>query len=1116
MGRLRNGNVFRSLLMLLMLPAACQSMPLQLTPERTAPALPAAGLTTQAEQEQKDISPSQIAEFRAEAEAAELDEELRKQILTTYDQAQVELTRATALNADAKADNERVRTAEEVSEDLQLQIGLARTTPQPDLGSGADLESLQTEVLTRAPKLVELKRSLAELEAASQNINERRKQLADAQTTLQSRMNEAKAQQTAEAAEGENPLQTRARRVLAAARVQALDAEGPAITAELARITAESSAQITRQRIELARKEIALLEAEVALLKQRQDSARRSEATQQEKMLSAIPLGPENDLAAEWLERNKSLVTQLIPDANKLEALRKKQREKDEKTEKRLQERVESLGVVVPVGMELQEQRLKLRDIRQIQIDIAARETELARLNATRLENEETLTDLESRAERNPENETVLLSQASILRTLIRNESTYVDALRNVDTEERQLVTTRKRLGKWLSELVLWVQSNEVLGVADLKASGKSIAWLTSPELWRTVPVAILDDVRGANKFLYLFVGLLLAVLFFIGPKCRKNLTQSGKETLAKSCSDFTPTLRAAWLTVILSVAWPLLVGFIGSRLTEPPRGSDFSQSVGRGLQFVSVAFLVMNLMRQVCRNGGLGEAHFAWTDRGVRKSRLVLRKMMLVLLPLLFVATMLHTRRTATVQDSLERICFIAALLAWAWFAYQILNPARGVFAEALESRPPNLGMRTSWFWYPFAVSVPIVLAVLAAAGYFFTAYELSWRLMSMICLVGGLVVVQAFLSRWHFVNQRARHVEHAQNRAMALLDGNADEGAMADEEERDLLAVERQTRRFINTALLLAGLVATWFIWSQVFHAVTFLNKWELWPTTRQKLVEQVVDGKTKLITETISEPVTLLSLLWAVFIALATVTAARNLPGLLEVVLLKRLPLEPALRYALRTVARYVIVIVGVTLTLSLLGLGWAKVQWLVAGLTVGLGFGLQEIFANFVSGLIILFERPVRLGDVVTIDGVSGTVSRIQIRATTITDWDRKEYIVPNKELVTGRVLNWTLTDKSSRIVVEVGVAYGTDTKLARDLLVQVAEQHPLILSDPAPHATFEKFGDSTLNLVLRCFLPNLDGRLDTVSDLHAGIDKAFGEAGIDIAFPQLDVNVNERG
>ena len=157
---------------------------------------------------------------------------------------------------------------------------------------------------------------------------------------------------------------------------------------------------------------------------------------------------------------------------------------------------------------------------------------------------------------------------------------------------------------------------------------------------------------------------------------------------------------------------------------------------------------------------------------------------------------------------------------------------------------------------------------------------------------------------------------------------------------------------------------------------------------------------------------------------------------------------------------------------------------------------------------------MFERPVRLGDVVTIDDVTGNVTRIQIRATTVTDWENKEYIVPNKELVTGRLLNWTLTDKTSRILIEVGVAYGTDTKRARELLVERAYAHPLILNEPPPLATFEKFGDSALLLVLRCYLPNLDKRLTTASELYELIDQAFAEAEIEIAFPQLDVNLSE--
>ena len=272
------------------------------------------------------------------------------------------------------------------------------------------------------------------------------------------------------------------------------------------------------------------------------------------------------------------------------------------------------------------------------------------------------------------------------------------------------------------------------------------------------------------------------------------------------------------------------------------------------------------------------------------------------------------------------------------------------------------------------------------------------------------------------------------------------------------------------------------------------------------------EIAEGVTKTVLVSRESPVSLGSLMIACGLLGLFIVASRNIPGLLELSVLQHLPMDDGGRNAVTTLCRYALFATGMVLSANMIGVGWSSVQWLLAALTVGLGFGLQEIFANFVSGLIILFERPVRIGDVVTIENVSGKVSRIQIRATTITDFDRKEYIVPNKEFVTGRVLNWTLSDKTNRIKIEVGVAYGNDTALARTLLVKVAKRNSRILAEPEPIATFDGFGDSCLTLSLRCFIPGLDERLQIITELHEEIDREFKAKGLEIAFPQRDIHI----
>jgi potassium-dependent mechanosensitive channel len=158
------------------------------------------------------------------------------------------------------------------------------------------------------------------------------------------------------------------------------------------------------------------------------------------------------------------------------------------------------------------------------------------------------------------------------------------------------------------------------------------------------------------------------------------------------------------------------------------------------------------------------------------------------------------------------------------------------------------------------------------------------------------------------------------------------------------------------------------------------------------------------------------------------------------------------------------------------------------------------------------LVILFERPVRVGDVVTVGDISGTISRIRIRATTVTDFDRKELIVPNKSFITEKVVNWTLSDSITRITLNVRIAYGSDTALAHQVIVDVVKNHPLVLQEPVPNVYFVGFGENSLNFVVWAFVKELGNRFPLIHELNTNINRSLREQGIEIPLPQRDIFV----
>jgi potassium efflux system protein len=227
------------------------------------------------------------------------------------------------------------------------------------------------------------------------------------------------------------------------------------------------------------------------------------------------------------------------------------------------------------------------------------------------------------------------------------------------------------------------------------------------------------------------------------------------------------------------------------------------------------------------------------------------------------------------------------------------------------------------------------------------------------------------------------------------------------------------------------------------------------------------------------------------------------------------LKKSRLDRGARDAAVTTSGYVGIAVAILLSLSVAGVEFTNLAIIAGALSVGIGFGLQNIVNNFVSGLILLVERPIRTGDWIVVGDTEGYVKKISIRSTQIQTFDRADVIVPNSELISGQVTNWMLTDPWGRVKVPVGVAYGSDTARVMEILVDVANKHPLVITNypgiGGPRALFRGFGESSLDFELRCFIRDVDKRLLTLSDLNLAIDAAFREAGIEIPFPQRDLH-----
>ncbi|MFC1850697.1 mechanosensitive ion channel domain-containing protein [candidate division CSSED10-310 bacterium] len=286
-----------------------------------------------------------------------------------------------------------------------------------------------------------------------------------------------------------------------------------------------------------------------------------------------------------------------------------------------------------------------------------------------------------------------------------------------------------------------------------------------------------------------------------------------------------------------------------------------------------------------------------------------------------------------------------------------------------------------------------------------------------------------------------------------------------------------------------------------------VTFLTIWGIYDSPLQAWHSLIALGIT-----IGQQKVTFGLVFFASIVLLVTFYTSRAVQSILTDEVFPRKQIASGLGVSINRLVHYSLIIIGFFWFISILGFNLQNIAIIGGALGIGIGFGLQNIVSNFVSGLVLLVERPVKVGDVVVVNETWGEILKLGLRSTVISTYDRSEIIIPNSDLITNQVVNWTRLNRSARLKISVGVAYGSDVPKVMSILKDVAVQHPLTLPDPAPKVHFLGFGDSSLNFELWLWLADLSDRFPVRTQLLREIDNRFNQEGIVIPFPQRDIHI----
>lgn len=699
----------------------------------------------------------------------------------------------------------------------------------------------------------------------------------------------------------------------------------------------------------------------------------------------------------------------------------------------------------------------------------------------------------------------ILKEREKILIDLVKTLNAQLNQSNEIEATQRQIIEISDNLQRQLQQQSFWVQSNNPIDLVWLEEFPKR-ALAEISELSKYIGFENINQNLPSKIFFVFGLLFIYALILWKKPEIKQRLATIASQVNTLRSDSHWHTPEAMFWTVVLTLPSALMFIFLSTIILSL---FFYNPLLGSGWIILNSGYWIFfATILELLRPNGLAYRHFGMPQASNEIFQRIIRQSIWIVLLLIFVTSIFSKIDSIDFSgDVIGQVMTIVALALCLFVIRPLLDRGIREYENAIleDGTKRNVSLFKLLRFVLFIA--PITLIVLIVLGYYYTAvyiieHIIKSYIVALVWVFGRYFAYRSLTISSRRMAYRRLQIQREKIREQILEQGKTD-GSKEEirENQIKISTVNQQIFRMADLVAWVLLFIFLYAIWSDLISVAYYLNGFVLW-----EHVETTSKG-------TVVESITLLNVLRSVLYITITYALVKNIAGILEVTLFSRLHLAKGTPHTITAILTYIIVTFGCISAFTSLGVSWNKIQWIFTALSVGLGFGVREIFGSFVSGTILLFERPIRVGDKVTVGNFTGVISKIRLRSTTLIDDEHKEVVLPNQAFVTDRFINWTLNNTITRLQIVMNISRQSDLNQARELVLQAVNEAPKVLKDPSPSLNLMAFGDGAIEHELNVYVAELDDRADMRNFLYHRISELFKQHQIQMAFKQLDVHLH---